>query len=93
MHGTGQRGREGKEDCHAALSARYMLEGKDSSGNACRVFIENEGSRETGFRPEIVTDSPVLAEFEKVPKTAEIEGIEGGVMVRIYLNGGGRREL
>ncbi len=78
---------------NAALSARYMLEGKDSSGNACRVFIENEGSRETGFRPEIVTDSPVLAEFEGVPKTAEIEGIEGGVMVRIYLNGGGRREL
>ena len=69
------------------------VEGKDSSGNACRVFIENEGSRDTGFRPTIVTDSPALAEFEEIPMTAEIEDIEGGVMVRIYRSGGVGYEL
>ena len=40
------------------LSARYMLEGTDAGGNACRVFVENQGNRENGFTPSVVTDSP-----------------------------------
>ena len=91
--GTGVDTQRIDPEGNVTLSARYMLEGKDSSGNACRVFIENEGSRDTGFRPTIVTDSPVLAEFEGIPMTAEIEDIEGGVMVRIYRSGGVGYEL
>lgn len=91
--GTGVDTQRIDPEGNVTLSARYMLEGKDSSGNACRVFIENEGSRDTGFRPTMVTDSPALAEFEEIPMTAEIEDIEGGVMVRIYRSGGVGNEL
>lgn len=68
----------------AALSARYMLEGRDAAGNACRIFIENQGSWESGFRPLLVTDSPVLREWEKASLTATVEGAPGGVTVRIF---------
>ena len=52
--GTGVDTQRIDPEGNVTLSARYMLEGKDSSGNACRVFIENEGSRDTGFpkKPE-----------------------------------------
>lgn len=71
-------------DKKARLSARYMLEGTDRDGNACRVFVENEGSWEDGFRPRIVTDSPVLRRFEAAALSATVEGIPGGVLVSIY---------
>ena len=67
----------------AFLSARYLLCGKDREGNDCQVFIENQGSAETGFTPMIVTDSPLLAEWETTPLAAEVTGIPGGVLVRI----------
>ena len=66
------------------LSARYMLEGTDGAGNPCRVFIENEGSWDAGFRPRIVTDSPLLQALEDAPLTATVEGIPGGVLVSIF---------
>ncbi|MBR3334416.1 MAG: DUF3237 family protein [Clostridia bacterium] len=66
------------------LSARYMLEGKDCSGNACRIFIENQGNEQEGFVPRIVTDSPVLKAWESTELYSTIEGIPGGVMVRIF---------
>ena len=72
------------KDGRARLSARYMLEGRDCEGNACRVYIENEGTWEDGFRPTIITDSPVLSSWEDTEQRAEVEGIEGGVMIRIY---------
>lgn len=68
----------------AFLSARYMLEGKDSAGNTCRVFVENQGSFETGFTPSVVTDSPVLADWETADLCATAEGIPEGVMISIY---------
>ena len=68
---------------HPFLSARYLLRGRDCEGNDCQVFIENEGSADSGFHPMIVTDSPVLADWETMPLTAELEGIPGGVLVRI----------
>ena len=86
--GTGVDTQKIDREGHAVLSARYMLEGKDSAGNSCRVFIENGGSWDTGFRPVIVTDSPVLAEFETAQLSAEVEGIEGGVLIRIRRTGG-----
>ena len=67
-----------------ALSARYMLEGTDKAGNACRIFIENEGTWGGEFRPTVVTDSPLLQDWETVPLRATMEGIPGGVLVRVF---------
>lgn len=69
---------------HMVLSARYMLEGKDINGNKCRCFIENNGSFDDGFTPEIVTDSPALSEFEGAELKAEIAAKENGVIVSIF---------
>ena len=66
------------------LSARYMLEGTDAAGNACRIFIENQGSWQEGFTPRIVTDSSLLKELETAELTATVDGIPGGVLVRIF---------
>ena len=66
------------------LSARYLLEGRDAEGRACRVFIENEGSWEEGFRPRIVTDSPLLRDWETGSCAASVEAAPGGVTVRIF---------
>ena len=66
------------------LSARYLICGKDREGNDCRVFIENQGSASSGFVPLIITDSPLLGSWETMPLTAEVEGIAGGVLVRIF---------
>ena len=65
------------------LSARYMLEGTDAEGNACRIFVENQGNEQDGFIPRIVTDSPLLAAWEKKELCSTLEGIPGGVTVRI----------
>ena len=72
-------GRDGR----TRLSARYMLEGEDAEGRPCRIFVENQGSSETGFRPTVATDSPLLAEWERIPLEAYVNGIPGGVQVRI----------
>ena len=77
---TQKIGRDGK----AALSARYMLEGTDRSGQVCRVFIENQGSFDTGFTPMIVTDSALLSDWETARLYATVEGAPGGVLVRIF---------
>ncbi len=69
---------------HMILSARYMLEGRDINGNECRCFIENNGSFDGGFIPEIVTNSPALSEFEGAELKAEIETKENGVIVSIF---------
>ena len=76
---TQKIGKDGK----ALLSARYMMEGTDAAGNACRVFVENQGTWEDGFIPRIVTDSPLLADWETARLSATVEGIEGGVLIRI----------
>lgn len=67
----------------AFLSARYMLEGEDFAGNKCRVFIENQGNFRDGFKPMLVTDSPVLKDWEYAEFLAEIEPAAGGVIIRI----------
>ena len=61
----------------------HMMEGTDAAGNACRVFVENQGTWEDGFIPRIVTDSPLLADWETARLSATVEGIEGGVLIRI----------
>ena len=82
--GTGVDTQKIDKDGKAVLSARYMLEGKDRGGNPCRVFIENQGSWDAGFVPTIVTDSPLLEDLETSALRAEVEGVEEGVLIRIY---------
>ena len=81
--GTGVDTQKIDPEGKALLSARYMLEGTDAAGNACRIFVENQGTRDTGFTPAIVTDSPLLSEWEDADLYATVEGIHDGVLVRI----------
>lgn len=82
--GTGTDTQEITKDGRCRLSARYMLEGRDSAGKACRLFIENENREDGRLRPLIVTDSVVLAEWETSPLYAEIEPDGNNVTIRIY---------
>ena len=84
---TQKIGKDGK----AVLSARYMLEGEDKSGQACRIFIENQGSFDTGFTPLIVTDSALLSSWETAKLYATVEGAPGGVLVRIFQENGAEK--
>ncbi|SDB05311.1 hypothetical protein SAMN02910317_00199 [Ruminococcaceae bacterium FB2012] len=74
----------GLKSGEGTLSARYMLQGTDSEGCPCRIFIENSIHDEAGWHPMLVTDSKVLAEWEHLPLTASVDGTESGVVVRIY---------
>lgn len=67
-----------------SLSARYMLQGTDKYGKACRIFIENSQHDENGWHPMLVTDSEYLSEWERLPLIASVDGTENGVLVRIY---------
>ncbi|WP_049945139.1 hypothetical protein [Butyrivibrio sp. AC2005] len=70
------------------LSARYILEGHDKSGEECRIFVENNGKVQKGGKifatPQIVTDSKLLSYLEKAKLSSEVEGVEGGVIVHIF---------
>ena len=83
--GTGVDTQKIDPDGKVFLSARYMLEGTDTAGNACRIFVENQGGWDTGFTPAIVTDSPLLADWETADLYATAEGIPEGVMIRILM--------
>ena len=52
-----------------SLSARYILEGTDATGNPCRVYVENNGIDDNGMvtEPLIITDSPDYAWVETAP--------------------------
>ncbi len=67
------------------LSARYMLEGTDRSGRKCRLFIENNGTSLGNCVPKIYTDSEELAFLESARLTADVECVENGVVVKIYI--------
>ena len=75
---------------HLTLSARYMLEGTDADGNACRVFIENNGATDDPAQPMtttpvIFTDSPALQWLETAALlgTLEPHGPDG-VIIHIF---------
>ena len=67
------------------LSARYILEGKDSTGEACRIFIENNGTlQEDGSmktKPLIFTDSKALSWMASADLTGTITGTDNGVRI------------
>ena len=69
-----------------SLSARYMLEGTDKKGKRCRLFIENNGTSLDNCVPKIYTDSEELDFLENADLSAEVECVENGVVVRIYIS-------
>lgn len=73
-----------ERDARRLLSARYVLEGEDFTGRKCRIFIENQGYQGEVYHPSIVTDSQALAGWEEEELWDTVEGIPGGVRVRIY---------
>lgn len=73
------------------LSARYMLEGKDYTGENCKIFIENNGNfnekaKDAPFRtyPKIITDSKALEFLNYDLLVGEGIGTESGVDIKIY---------
>ena len=75
------------------MCAKYMFEGVDKAGNACKLFVENNGylapvmRNDKFFRayPKFMTDSPVLGEyFSQQRFRSEVEGTDYGVEIRIY---------
>lgn len=78
------------------LSARYMLEGVDETGQNCKLFIDNsavmqQGS-ETVIFPRIKTDSAALRWLETADLQGRIEGRENGLDIVISTeNTPGRR--
>ena len=68
-----------------SLSARYMLEGTDRCGNKCRVFIENNGTSLDNCKPKIYTDSEELSFLENSELVANVECVENGVVVKIFV--------
>ncbi|OWR32003.1 hypothetical protein CDO73_05900 [Saccharibacillus sp. O23] len=73
------------------LSARYMLRGNDRDGQACEIYIENNGTFDPAltdvmFRtaPRIVTNSKALSFLNGEPLIGEGLPAESGVEIRIY---------
>lgn len=66
------------------LSARYMLEGVDHAGQECRLFIENNGTFDEGFTPQITTDSVFLKAWKQRKLSATVESISDCVIIKIY---------
>lgn len=82
--GSGFDTQEISKDGACRLSARYMLSGEDAEGRGCKVFIQNQTTTDGSLRPEIVTDSPLLARYEGADLSAHIQPTDKGVCVRIY---------
>ncbi|GIP47898.1 DUF3237 family protein [Paenibacillus sp. DXFW5] len=81
----------GKLDHPHTLSARYMLEGKDHTGERCKVYIENNGNmnhklKNVLFRsyPKVITDSKALAFLNDDILVAEGSSTESGLDIKIY---------
>lgn len=74
------------------MCARYMFEGKDSNGEHCHLFVDNNGYFERGHQPRpfeacptFMTDSKVLASYLQAAHfRAEGWGNENGVDIRIF---------
>lgn len=74
------------------MCAQYMLEGKDYTGAACHIFVENHGYFEREHRPKpfeawptFRTDSPVLRPYlQGMHFRAEGYSNESGVDIKIF---------
>lgn len=73
------------------LSARYMLDGTDYTGQKCRIFIQNEGPSPDPFcvwntTPRIFTDSENLRWLETADLQGIVQPVPTGVRIFIYDN-------
>ncbi len=75
------------------MCAKYMFQGRDSAGNECHLFVENNGYLAEVMRndpffhayPKFMTDSPVLGEYLNQQRfRSEVQGRDWGVEIRIY---------
>ena len=70
------------------LSARYVLEGTDSGGRDCRIFVENNGVLDKNgaihTRPVVYTDSDCLKWMETTPLVGDVSEENGMLMIHIY---------
>lgn len=81
----------GKHGDRHTLSARYMLAGKDYTGESCKIYIENNGNiykkrKNILFRtyPKIVTNSKALDFISKDLLLGEGIETENGLDIKIY---------
>lgn len=81
----------GKSGDRHTLSARYMLEGKDYTGEPCKMFIENNGNMNKNLQgalfrtyPKIITDSKALEFMNRDILVGEGFSAEDGVKIVIY---------
>lgn len=73
-------------DGRSSLSARYMLEGVDSLGDSCRVFVENTVRPETPqgqSEPTIVTSSPYLRRLAAHGLTGRLDFRNDTLTIRV----------
>jgi len=81
----------GKYGDRHTLSARYMLRGKDYTGEVCQIYIENNGNvhgklKDALFRtyPKLITNSKALSFLNTEVFVGEGVPTETGVDIRIY---------
>ncbi|UOQ49781.1 DUF3237 domain-containing protein [Gracilibacillus caseinilyticus] len=81
----------GRFDDRHTLSARYMLEGKDYTGEPCKMYIENNGSVNNKLKnglfrsyPKIITNSKALAFLNDDILVAEGLPAASGLDINIY---------
>ncbi len=74
------------------MCARYVIEGTDSAGAPCHLYVENNAYFERGSKPSpfhaaptFMTDSPTLAPyFHRAHFRAEGHPAPGGVTIKIF---------
>lgn len=86
------------DEKRGTLSARYMLEGVDSAGKSCKLFIENEANLEPGKEtittPSVKTDSECLSWLETASLYGTMEFQNKGLDIVIHSNDvPGRRHI
>ena len=69
------------------LSARFCLEGTDSTGKMCHIFIENNGTMsgdEMKTTPIILTDSTALKFMESSKISGTVGATDKGFVMSFY---------
>ncbi|MFC4319897.1 DUF3237 family protein [Litchfieldia salsa] len=81
----------GKLGDRHTLSARYMLEGKDYTGETCKMYIENNGNANSKLEdalfitsPKIITNSKALSYWNDLVLVGKGLPTETGLDIKIY---------
>jgi hypothetical protein len=81
----------GKFGDRHTLSARYMLEGTDYTGETCKMYIENNGNANPKLKdalfitsPKIITNSKALSFLNDGVLVAKGLSTETGLDIKIY---------